>query len=451
MYKYSEVDQQLVEQRVAQFRDQTQRFLDGSLNEDEFRVLGLQNGLYIQRHAPMLRVAIPYGMLVSKQLRTLAYIARRWDKGYVHFSIRQNIQFNWPRLEDVPDILAKLATVQMYAIQTSGNRIRSTTTDNFAGVAADEIINPLIWCEIIRQWSMSHPEFAFLPQKFKIAISGAASNRIAVSVHDIRLQAVKVNQELGFRVWVGGGLGRTPIIGKLINPFVAWDDLFTYLQAILHVYNLHGCGDDKYKARIKTLVKDLSSEVFAQQVNEQWQLVKSGSDKVTHEQVAEITNRFDWPTYDPSLASQDSIEGCKEPPKFDRWLRTNAHPHKVKGYASVTVLLKANRVPSGDITADEMEALVDISEKYSFGKLGVSHEQNLILADVEKRNLHRLWQELDLLNLAIPNIELITNIISCSGGDYCSLANAASTPVAVAIGRHGFFLCARSNLPTVLS
>jgi sulfite reductase (NADPH) hemoprotein beta-component len=433
MYIYSEVDQRLVEQRVAQFKDQTQRFLNGSLSDDDFRVLRLQNGLYIQRHAPMLRVAIPYGMLVSEQLRTLAYIARRWDKGYGHFSTRQNIQFNWPVLKDVPEILAKLATVQMHAIQTSGNCIRNTTTDHFAGVASDEIVNPLIWCEIIRQWSMLHPEFAFLPRKFKIAVSGAVKDRAAVGVHDIGLQAVRESKGVGFKIWVGGGLGRTPIVGKLINPFVPWSDLLTYLQAILRVYNLHGRRDNKYKARIKILVKDITPEVFTQQVNQQWDLIKNGPDKVTLEQVQEISNRFSWPQYDCSLSDYDSIKNCKENQKFNRWLRTNVHSHKVQGYASVTVSLKVSGVPPGDITADQMDALADMSEKYGFGELRVSHEQNLILADVEKRNLYLLWQELDLLNLATPNIGLITNIISCPGGDYCSLANAVSIPVAAAI------------------
>ena len=276
MYVYDTVDQQLVDQRVAQFSGQTERFLRGQLTEDEFRVLRLQNGLYIQRHAPMLRVAIPYGMLVSRQLRKLAEIARRWDRGYGHFSTRQNMQFNWPRLEDAPAILAELATVQMHAIQTSGNCIRNTTTDHFAGLAPDEIVNPLVWCEIIRQWSMLHPEFAFLPRKFKIAVSGATTDRAAVGVHDIGLQAVERDGELGFRVWVGGGMGRTPMVGKLINAFVHWSDLLTYLQATLRVYNLHGRRDNKYKARIKILVKDLTPGVFAQQVDEQWQRIRGG-------------------------------------------------------------------------------------------------------------------------------------------------------------------------------
>lgn len=435
MYIYDEIDQKLVEQRVAQFKGQTHRFLNGKLSEDEFRVLRLQNGLYIQRHAPMLRVAIPYGMLVSKQLRMLAYVARRWDKGYGHFSTRQNIQFNWPRLEDVPEILAKLATVQMHAIQTSGNCIRNTTTDHFAGVAPDEIINPLVWCEIIRQWSMLHPEFAFLPRKFKIAVSGALTDRAAVGVHDIGLQAIEEKGVLGFSVWVGGGLGRTPIVGKLIKPFVAWHDLLTYLQATLRVYNLHGRRDNKYKARIKILVKDLTPEVFANQVDEQWQLIKDGPDKVTEEYVEYVANRFEWPKYDLTLSESDSdvILKSAENPKFERWLRTNVHGHKVKGYASVTVSLKASGIPPGDITADQMDALADMSDKYGFGELRVSHEQNLILADVRRNSLYSLWLELDMLNLATPNIGLITNIISCPGGDYCSLANAVSIPVAAAI------------------
>jgi sulfite reductase (NADPH) hemoprotein beta-component len=395
MYIYDEIDQKLVEQRVAQFKDQTRRFLNEQLSEDEFRVLRLQNGLYIQRHAPMLRVAIPYGMLVSKQLRMLAYVARRWDKGYGHFSTRQNIQFNWPRLEDVPDILAKLATVQMHAIQTSGNCIRNTTTDHFAGVAPDEIINPLVWCEIIRQWSMLHPEFAFLPRKFKIAVSGALTDRAAVGVHDIGLQAIEENGVLGFRVWVGGGLGRTPIVGKLIKPFVAWCDLLTYLQATLRVYNLHGRRDNKYKARIKILVKDITPEVFAEQIDEQWQLIKDGPDTVTEEYVSRVADQFTWPQYDLAAAHDEDANSSHSAanPRFERWLRTNVHAHKIAGYASVTVSLKATGVPPGDITADQMDALADMSEIYGFGELRVSHEQNLILADVRKSRLYHLWQE----------------------------------------------------------
>jgi sulfite reductase (NADPH) hemoprotein beta-component len=435
MYIYDEIDQKLVEQRVAQFKGQTQRFLNGQLTEDEFRILRLQNGLYIQRHAPMLRVAIPYGMLTSKQLRALAYVARRWDRGYAHLTTRQNIQFNWPRLEDAPDILAKLATVQMHAIQTSGNCIRNTTTDHFAGVAPDEIVNPLIWCEIIRQWSMLHPEFAFLPRKFKIAVSGAKVDRAAIGVHDIGLQAIEQDGVFGFMCFVGGGLGRTPIVGKLINSFVAWYDLLTYLQATLRVYNLHGRRDNKYKARIKILVKDLTPEVFSQQVNEQWARIKGGSDTVTEAFVSDIARKFTWPDYevihDNDHASMDLHLASN--PVFARWYRTNVHPHKALGYSAVTVSLKATGSPPGDITADQMEVLAEMADSYGFGELRVSHEQNFILPDVKTDSLYRLWQALNVLNLATPNVGLITNIIACPGGDYCSLANAVSIPVATAI------------------
>ena len=437
MYVYDTVDQQLVDQRVAQFSGQTERFLRGQLTEDEFRVLRLQNGLYIQRHAPMLRVAIPYGMLVSRQLRKLAEIARRWDRGYGHFSTRQNMQFNWPRLEDAPAILAELATVQMHAIQTSGNCIRNTTTDHFAGLAPDEIVNPLVWCEIIRQWSMLHPEFAFLPRKFKIAVSGATTDRAAVGVHDIGLQAVERDGELGFRVWVGGGMGRTPMVGKLINAFVHWSDLLTYLQATLRVYNLHGRRDNKYKARIKILVKDLTPGVFAQQVDEQWQRIRGGPDTVSADFVAGVASRFTTPAYDPAAAHEDgpSPALAAEHPRFARWLRSNVHAHRVPGYAAVTVSLKATGTPPGDITADQMDAVADLAQRYGFGELRVSHEQNLILADVRRGALFALWQELDALNLATANIGLLTNIIACPGGDFCSLANAVSIPLAEAIQR----------------
>jgi len=437
MYIYDSVDQQLVEQRVAQFADQTRRFLAGQLSEDEFRTLRLQNGLYIQRHAPMLRVAIPYGMLSSRQLRTLAYIARKWDRGYGHFSTRQNIQFNWPRLEDVPDILAELAKVQMHAIQTSGNCIRNTTTDHFAGIAPDEHVNPLVWCEIIRQWSTLHPEFAFLPRKFKIAVSGAQSDRAAVGVHDIGLLAVEENGQVGFRVWVGGGLGRTPIVGKLIKPFVAWPDLLTYLQAVLRVYNLHGRRDNKYKARIKILVKDLGAESFAAQVEEQWQLLRGGPETLTEAHVQRIAARFTQPDYAPAAAGDPdpSAALAESDRRFARWLRVNTHAHRVPGYAAVTVSLKATGSPPGDITADQMDAVAELADRYSFGELRVTHEQNLVLADVRRSRLPELWRELDALGLATANVGLLTNIIACPGGDFCALANAVSIPVAEAIQR----------------
>ncbi|WP_354687284.1 nitrite/sulfite reductase [Cupriavidus necator] len=435
MYIYDAIDQQLVDERVVQFAGQTRRFLTGELSEEEFRVLRLQNGLYIQRHAPMLRVAIPYGMLSSRQLRKLAEIARRWDRGYGHFSTRQNLQFNWPRLEDAPAILAELATVQMHAIQTSGNCIRSTTTDHFAGIAPDELVNPLVWCEIVRQWSILHPEFAFLPRKFKIAISGAKTDRAAVGVHDIGLQAVEQDGQTGFKVWVGGGMGRTPMVGKLINPFIHWQDLLTYLQATLRVYNLHGRRDNKYKARIKILVKDLTPEVFRAQVEEQWQRIRGGPDTVSEAFVASIAARFTTPPYDPAAADEPdaAAELAGTDRAFRRWLKSNVHPHRVPGYAAVTASLKATGQAPGDITAAQMDIMADLAERHGFGELRVSHEQNLILADVRRSGLHALWQGLDAAGLATPNIGMITNIIACPGGDFCSLANAVSIPLAQAI------------------
>ncbi|OZI71952.1 nitrite/sulfite reductase [Bordetella genomosp. 12] len=437
MYVYDPVDQQLVQERVAQFAGQTRRFLDGQLSEDEFRVLRLQNGLYVQRHAPMLRVAIPYGMLAARQLRKLAHIARHYDRGYGHFSTRQNIQFNWPRLEDVPAILGELAEVQMHAIQTSGNCIRNTTTDHFAGIAPDELINPLVWCEIIRQWSTLHPEFAFLPRKFKIAVSGAVEDRAAVGVHDIGLQAVERDGEIGFRVWIGGGMGRTPMVGHLIKPFVAWQHLLTYMQAALRIYNLHGRRDNKYKARIKILVKDLTPEVYAQQVEEEWLRIKDGPDTITQAQLDTIAARFVWPAYEAEAATEADPGAAlaQQDKQYARWLRSNVHGHKVAGYAAVSLSLKPTGVPPGDITADQMDAVADLSERYGFGELRVSHEQNLILADVKRSQLPALWAELKALNLATPNIGLLTNIIACPGGDFCALANAVSIPVAEAIQR----------------
>lgn len=433
MYVYTSVDQQLVDHRVEQFRGQVGRFIDGSLSADNFLPLRLQNGLYFQRHAPMLRIAVPYGLLASRQLRKLAYIARRWDRGYGHFTTRQNIQFNWPKLEDVPDILAELATVQMHSIQTSGNCIRNTTTDHFAGIAPDELVNPVVWCEIIRQWSTFHPEFAFLPRKFKIAVSGATHDRAAVGVHDIGLQAVRNDAgEIGFKVWVGGGLGRTPVLASLIQPFVPWQELLTYLEAILRVYNLHGRRDNKFKARIKILVRELTPEVFAQQVNTEWQNARNTQAYLTQQDVDDIAARFTWPEY--AAAEPDDIaERSAADPEFARWLRTNTHPHRVEGYIAVSASLKPTGVPPGDLSADQMEAVADLADHYSFGEVRVTHEQNLVFADVPRAGLYALWQRLRELNLATPNIGLITNIIACPGGDFCSLANAVSLPVAAAI------------------
>ena len=437
MYLYDEIDQRLVDERVSQFRDQTRRFIAGELSEDDFRPLRLQNGLYIQRFAPMLRVAIPYGLLASRQLRALAYIARKWDRGYGHFSTRQNIQFNWPKLEDVPDILAKLATVQMHAIQTSGNCIRNTTTDHFAGTAPDEIVDPLVWCEIIRQWSTFHPEFAYLPRKFKIAVSGSAADRAATQVHDIGLQARRdAAGNVGFRVLAGGGLGRTPLIGAEMREFLPWQHLLTYVEAILRVYNRYGRRDNKYRARIKILVKELTPEVFRAQVEEEWQHLQGGPSTLTTDEVQRIEQRFTRPVYRkydaPSSGYAQAIARDKA---FSNWVKRNVQPHKVAGHAAVTLSLKKTGVAPGDATADQMDAVADLADRYSFSELRVSHEQNLILADVRQADLYDVWKEAKALGLATPNIGLLTNIIACPGGDFCSLANAKSIPVAEAIQR----------------
>jgi sulfite reductase (NADPH) hemoprotein beta-component len=437
MYVYDQYDQKIVEDRVKQFRDQTRRYLSGALSEDEFRPLRLQNGLYIQRFAPMLRVAVPYGLLSSTQVRKLAQIARDYDKGYAHISTRQNVQFNWPELEDVPEILAELATVQMHAIQTSGNCIRNTTTDQFAGVARDELIDPRPWCEIIRQWSTFHPEFGHLPRKFKIAVNGARLDRAAIEVHDIGLEAVKnAAGELGFRVSVGGGLGRTPIVGSFINEFLPWRHLLSYLDAILRVYNRYGRRDNKYKARIKILVKALTPEVFAERVDAEWLHLKDGPTTLTDIEVSRVAEHFIDPTYrllqdqDAQLAQLDLAH-----PGFARWRERNTLAHKQPGYVAVTLSLKPTGVAPGDVTDKQLDAVADLADRYSFGELRNSHNQNIILADVEQSLLFELWSELRELGFATPNIGLLTDIICCPGGDFCSLANAKSIPVAEAIQR----------------
>ena len=437
MYQYDEIDQGIVDERVAQFRDQTRRYLAGKLSEDDFRPLRLQNGLYIQRHAPMLRVAIPYGLLSAKQLRKLAHIARTYDRGYGHFSTRQNIQFNWPTLESVPDILAELASVEMHAIQTSGNCVRNTTTDHFAGIAPDEIVDSFVWCELIRQWSTLHPEFAFLPRKFKIAVTGASTDRAAIQVHDIGLQAVKnAAGETGFRVLVGGGLGRTPIIGHFIRAFLPWQHLLSYLDAVLRVYNRYGRRDNKYKARIKILVKELTPAVFAQKVEEEWAHLKDGPATLIAEEIERIEARFTRPQYQVLKANDVEFDlALATRPGFAAWVKRNVHAHKLPGYAAVTLSLKKTGVAPGDATADQMDAIAALADSYSFGELRVSHEQNLILADVRKSDLIAIWQAAKTLGLATPNIGLLTNIIACPGGDFCSLANAKSLPVADAITR----------------
>jgi sulfite reductase (NADPH) hemoprotein beta-component len=437
MYIYDEIDQRLVDERVAQFRDQTRRFLAGELSEDEFRALRLMNGLYIQRHAPMLRIAIPYGLLSSRQLRKLAEIARQYDRGYGHFSTRQNLQLNWPKVEDVPDILAELATVQMHAIQTSGNCIRNTTTDQFAGVAFDEIIDPRPYCELIRQWSTLHPEFAYLPRKFKIAVSGSQSDRAATQVHDIGVHAVKNEAgRIGFRVIVGGGLGRTPMVGPVIREFLPREHLLTYLEACLRVYNRYGRRDNKYKARIKILVKELTPAVYAQEVEEEWSHLKGGLATVTDAEFERLHGFFVGPSYE-SLPEEDEgfYARVAESRAFANWVKRNVFPHKVPGYAAVTLSLKKTAVPPGDATSEQMEAVAELADAYSFGEVRVSHEQNLILADVKQTDLHALWERAKAVGVATPNIGLLTDIVCCPGGDFCSLANAKSIPIAEAIQR----------------
>jgi len=437
MYVYDQYDQHIIEDRVRQFRDQIRRYLAGELTDAELLPLRLQNGLYIQRYAPMLRIAVPYGLLSSTQIRKLADITRRYDKGYAHISTRTNVQLNWPELEDVPDILAELATVQMHAIQTSGNCIRNTTTDQFAGVAKDELIDPRPWCEIIRQWSTFHPEFAFLPRKFKIAVNGAASDRAAIEVHDIGLEAVNNEAgELGFRVSVGGGLGRTPIVGSFINEFLPWQHLLTYLDAILRVYNRYGRRDNKFKARIKILVKALTPEVFAERVEAEWSYLKDGANTLTEAEVERVSKFFVDPAY-KSLEDQSAVlaQLDAEHPGFARWRERNVVAHKKTGYAAVTLSLKSTGVAPGDVTDKQLDTIADLADRYSFGEVRNSHEQNMILADVEQSRLFELWHELRELGVATPNIGLLTDIICCPGGDFCSLANAKSIPIAEAIQR----------------
>ena len=440
MYQYSYADQKLVDERVAQFRDQTQRFLAGELPEEQFLPLRLQNGLYIQRHAPMLRIAIPYGLMSSNQLRTLAEIARDYDRGYGHFTTRTNLQLNWVKLEEVPDILAKLAANQMHAIQTSGNCIRNTTTDPYAGIHADEIADPRPYCEIIRQWSTFHPEFAFLPRKFKIAVIGTKADRAATQVHDIGLHLVERDGEIGFEVLVGGGLGRTPIIGKVINEFLPRRHLLSYLDAILRVYNLEGRRDNKFKARIKILVESLGKEVFAQKVDEEWQTLKDGDLTLSDAHFEKAQSYFTTPNYeqiDP-LEAQSKLEEFFGDINFKNWYEHNTVAHKVNGYRAAVISLKAGvvgdtYVPAGDITDQQMFALADLADEYSLGEIRATHHQNLVLGDVKITDLYALWQKLVDLNLARANIGTLTDMIVCPGFDYCALANATTHNIAESI------------------
>ncbi|MDP3877478.1 MAG: nitrite/sulfite reductase [Methylobacter sp.] len=427
MYQYNDNDQTLIEQRVAQFRRQTESYLKGDISDDQFRALRLMNGLYIQTHAPMLRIAGPYGLFNAKQFRKLAHIARTYDKNYCHFTTRQNVQFNWPQLERVPDILEELASVQMHAIQTSGNCLRNTSSDHLAGICVDEIEDPRPYCEIIRQWTTLHPEFAYLPRKFKIAVSGAKHDRAATQFHDIGLHLVTNDAgEIGFKVLVGGGLGRTPIIGQVIRPYLEKKHLLSYLEAILRIYNLFGRRDNKYKARIKILVKESGLEKFAELVENEWLLIRDNLE-LDAGRIDAIKAQFAPPAYEANAAQDASFtEHLADNKAFATWIKYNTAEHKIVGYRAVFVSLKAPDSPPGDMTDTQLDAVADLADRYSFGEIRSTHRQNLILADVKQADLFPLWQQLDALKLATPNNGTATDIICCPGLDFCSLANAGT-------------------------
>ncbi|MCP5247916.1 MAG: nitrite/sulfite reductase [Candidatus Accumulibacter sp.] len=435
MYRYDRIDQQLIDERVSQYRGQIERHLAGQLSTDELRPLRLQNGLYIQRHGPMLRIAIPYGMLSSAQLRKLAEISLRYDRAVGHFTTRQNMQLNWPKFEETPEILAELASVEMHAVQTSGNCVRNITTDHFAGVAPDELVDPRPYCELLRQWSTFHPEFAFLPRKFKIAVNAAAQDRAVIRAHDIGLDLVSDERgEIGFRVFVGGGLGRTPILGKAIRDFLPRRHLLSYLDAILRLYNRYGRRDNMYKARIKILVQALGVEEFTRQVELEWSHLRDGETTVTDAEFERIAQHFTPPAWQ-SLPAEDPGHAARlrDDKAFANWVKRCVHPHKTPGYAAVTLSLKAAGAAPGDITEQQMIAVADLADRFSFGELRVSHEQNVVLADVRQSDLHEVWQIARRDRLATANIGLLTDMICCPGGDLCALANARSLPIAEAV------------------
>jgi sulfite reductase (NADPH) hemoprotein beta-component len=436
MYAYDEIDRTLVNERVAEFRDQVKRRLSGELTEDEFKMLRLQNGVYLQLHAYMFRVAIPFGTLSSLQLRRLAHVARKYDRGYGHFTTRQNIQFNWIKLAELPDALADLAEVGIHAMQTSGNNTRNVTSDQWAGVAPGEIEDPRIWAELIRQYTTLHPEFSFLPRKFKFAITASAHDRAAIKIHDIGLRLHKnADGETGFEVLVGGGLGRTPFIGKTIKPFVAGRDLLSYIEAILRVYNQYGRRDNIYKARIKILVHELGIAKFAEEVEEEWQQMRDSALVVDDEVIEDIRSRFSYPTYQKLPHMPDELKQAAHDARFEAWRKNSTFAHKAPGYAIVTLSLKPVGGPPGDATAEQMDVIADLADRYSFGEIRVGHEQNLALPHVARRDLPALWRALDKAGLATPNVNLVSDIIACPGLDYCSLANARSIPIAQELTR----------------
>jgi sulfite reductase (NADPH) hemoprotein beta-component len=436
MYAYDELDRTLINERVEEFRDQVKRRLSGELTEDEFKMLRLQNGVYLQLHAYMFRVAIPYGTLSSKQLRRLAHVARRYDRGYGHFTTRQNIQFNWIKLAELPDALADLAEVGIHSMQTSGNNTRNVTSDQWAGVAPGEIEDPRIWSELLRQYTTLHPEFSFLPRKFKFAITASAHDRAAIKIHDIGLRLHKSAEgETGFEVLVGGGLGRAPFIGKTIKPYVAGRDLLSYVEAILRVYNQYGRRDNIYKARIKILVHELGIEKFSREVEDEWRAMRDGALTLDDAVVEDVRSRFTYPAYENLPHMPEELKKAAHDPVFERWRKNSVFTHKVQGYAIVTLSLKPVGGPPGDATAEQMDAVADLADKYSFGEIRVGHEQNLALPHVAKRDLPALWKALDKIGLATPNVNLVSDIIACPGLDYCSLANARSIPIAQELTR----------------
>jgi sulfite reductase (NADPH) hemoprotein beta-component len=432
MYRYDDFDHQFVRERVTQFRGQVERRLSGALNEDEFRPLRLMNGLYLQLHAYMLRVAIPYGTLSSRQMRKLADIGEKYDKGYGHFTTRQNIQYNWPKLKDVPDILDELADVEMHAIQTSGNCIRNVTADPYSGVAADEIADPRPTCELLRQWSSNHPEFSFLPRKFKIAVTGARADRALIKFHDIGLRVVKnADGETGYEVWAGGGLGRTPMIGIKARDFVPAIDLLRYVEGVMRVYNAEGRRDNKYKARIKILVHEKGGENFRQAVEEEFASIPADESIPVEKELRRIEAFFVPPAYEALSGDDPALtRAMRTDPEFARWVRVNTRQHKAPGYAIAVISLKPEGGVPGDATSEQMRVLADAAEKYSLGELRVSAEQNLVLPHVRKADLFALWRELDPAGLGLANAEMISDVVSCPGLDYCSLATARSIPIA---------------------
>jgi sulfite reductase (NADPH) hemoprotein beta-component len=437
MYIYDEFDRTFIAERAAQFRDQVARRLSGELTEDEFKPLRLMNGVYLQLHAYLLRIAIPYGALSSRQLRKLAHVARVYDRGYGHFTTRQNLQLNWIKLSDMPQVLEELAEAGVHAMQTSGNCIRNITTDQWGGVAADEIEDPRFWAEILRQWSTLHPEFTFLPRKFKIAITAAPHDRAAVKIHDVGLRMIRnAEGEVGFEVSVGGGLGRTPFIAKVIRDFLPKEDLLSYLEAVLRIYNAHGRRDNIYKARIKILVHSLGVQRLKAEVEEEWGKIKDGYLKLDPAFVADIRSRFVYPDYEDLQDQPTSLSrAIAEDARFALWHRNSVAKHKAPGYAIVTLSLKPTGKPPGDATSGQMEAIADLADTYSHGEIRVGHEQNLALPHVRQQDLPELWRKLDAIGVATPNVNLVTDIIACPGLDYCSLANARSIPIAMEITR----------------